>query len=86
MDGVREARDEIRKLVPTDRFVQDHRIIEEYFTDMTRVSERIAEAARRAPERLRSLFPESQRLVQSAARRLSEDIRPAVAVWFFPSE
>lgn len=86
VDGVRDARDDIRKLVPPDEFASDQRVIEEYFADVTRLSDQIAEAARRRPERLRTLFPESQGLVQRAGNELSEDIRPAVAVWFFPSD
>lgn len=85
IDGVREARDEIRKLVPPDQFAADHRVIEEYFIDISRVSQQISVAAHENPRRLRSLFPESQRLVRDAGGKLSDDIRPAVAVWFFPS-
>jgi hypothetical protein len=83
--GVEDARDAIRQLVPPDEFASDHRVIEEYFTDITRVSQRIIVAANRNPGRLHTLFPESQRLVRQAGAKLSDDIRPAVAVWFFPS-
>jgi hypothetical protein len=86
VDGVTEARDDIRKLVPSDEFASDHRIIEEYFVEVTELSEAIARAAERRPERLLNLFPESQRLVRRAADQLSDDVRPAVAVWFFPSD
>lgn len=86
IDGVKYARDEIRKLVPPDEFANDHRILEEYFTNITRLSERIYAAAKSSPRRLFTLFPESQRLVRLAGNSLSRDIRPAVAVWFFPSE
>ena len=86
VDGVQQARDEIRQLVPPDEFAADHRVLEEYFNDITRVSEEIAEAAGNNPDRLRRLFPESRQIVSRARSRLSEDIRPAVAVWFFPSE
>ncbi len=85
VDGVREGRDEIRKLVPPDEFAADQRVLEEYFTDITRVSDQIASAARTNPPRLRRLFPESRQIVNRANRALSEDIRPAVDVWFRPS-
>lgn len=86
IDGVEYARDEIRKLVPPDEFAADHRILESYFTDITRLSERIYAAARSNPRRLFSLFPESQALVRRTGNSLSRNIRPAVAVWFFPSD
>lgn len=86
VDGVEELRDTIRKLVPTDEFAADQRVLESYFDDLVRVSTSIADAAADNPGRLRSLFPESQRIVRQAADDLSEGIRPAVAVWFFPSE
>ncbi len=85
VDGVATARDELRKLVPPDEFAADHRILERYFTDITRVSSQILFAANNN----RSLFSqirESQRLVRQAGNGLSRNIRPAVAVWFFPSE
>lgn len=85
VDGVEEARDEIHKLIPPDEFAADHRILTDYFDSITRVSKQIAQAAQSNPDRLRSLFPESQRLVERAGGRLSKAIRPAVAVWFFPS-
>ncbi len=86
VDGVVQTRDQIRKLVPPDDFAADHRVLEKYFSDLVRVSDDIAEAAENNRARLRTLFPESQRIVRNAADELSEDIRPAVAVWFFPSE
>jgi hypothetical protein len=85
VDGVQRARDDIRQLVPPDEFAADQRVLEEYFTDITRISADIAEAAANSPDRLRRLFPESRTVVSRARSRLSEDIRPAVAVWFFPS-
>ena len=85
VDGVRTARDEVRQLVPPDEFAADQRVLEEYFTDFTEISEQIADAASDNPDRLRRLFPESRTVVSRARSRLSEDIRPAVAVWFFPS-
>lgn len=85
LKGLRTARNGIRELVPTDEFAADHRVIEEYFLGITEVSEEIVQAANSNPPRLRALFPQSQRLVDRARERLSEDIRPAVAVWFFPS-
>lgn len=85
VEAVREARDSIRQLVPPDEFAADHRVIEEYFDEITRISQEIAEAARENPTRLQRLFPESRQVVNRARARLSEDIRPAVAVWFFPT-
>ncbi len=85
VDGVERARDEIRQLVPSDEFASDQRVLEEYFTDIVRISSDIADAAANNPDRLRRLFPESRTVVSRARSRLSEDIRPAVAVWFFPS-
>lgn len=86
IDGVKYARDEIRKLVPPDEFAADQRTLETYFTNITRLSERIYAAAKSNPPRLFTLFPESQRLVRQAGNSLSRNIRPAVAVWFFPSD
>jgi hypothetical protein len=86
VESVRDARDAIRGLAPTDEFAADHRVLQDYFIDLARLSEQISRAAVTNPRRLNSLFPESQQLVRSAGGRLSEGIRPAVAVWFFPSE
>ncbi|MGH2760742.1 MAG: hypothetical protein ACRDKJ_14420 [Actinomycetota bacterium] len=85
VDEVERARDEIRRLVPPDEFAADQRVLEEYFTDISRISANIAKAAVDDPDRLLRLFPESRTVVSRARSRLSEDIRPAVAVWFFPS-
>lgn len=85
VEGVEDIRDRIRNLVPPDEFAADHRTLEKYFTDLVEVSGGIADAAKDNRARLRTLFPESQRIVREAAGALSEDIRPAVAVWFFPS-
>lgn len=85
VDAVEEIRDDVKALVPTDEFAADQRVLEAYFDDLVRVSTSIANAAKSNPARLRTLFPESQRIVREAAEELSEDIRPAVAVWFFPT-
>jgi hypothetical protein len=61
-------------------------VLKDYFTDVTRVSHQIVAAANDDRRRLFRLFPETQRLVQRAGDQLSENIRPAVAVWFFPSD
>lgn len=85
VDGVEEMRDKVSRLIPPDEFAADHRTLNAYFTDLVEVSQDIADAAKDNRARLRTLFPESQRIVREAAGNLSEDIRPAVAVWFFPS-
>ena len=85
VDGVQDIKSRIDDLVPPDEFAADHRTLVKYFTDLVEVSADIAQAARDNRARLRTLFPESQRIVREAAGDLSEDIRPAVAVWFFPS-
>lgn len=86
VEGVSNTAKDVEALVPPDEFAADHRVITSYFDDFLRVSRSIDAAAESNPARLRSLFPESQRIVDRARDRLSEDIRPAVAVWFFPAE
>ncbi|HYZ93633.1 MAG TPA: hypothetical protein VFA34_14765 [Actinomycetota bacterium] len=86
VDGLAMARNEISKLVPPDEFAADHRVLREYFINVTRVSHQIVDSANNNPRRLFTLFPETQRLVERAGGQLSESIRPAVAVWFFPSK
>lgn len=85
VDGVKDIRSRIEDLIPPDEFAADHRTLVKYFSDLIEVSQDIADAAKDNRERLRTLFPESQRIVREAAGALSEDIRPAVAVWFFPT-
>lgn len=83
--GLERTRNDLRRLVPTDEFAADHRILLGYFDQFLELSRQISDAAQTNPSRLHALFPRSQQLVNGARDRLSRGIRPAVAVWFFPS-
>jgi hypothetical protein len=85
VDALTTTRREIRRLVPPDEFVQDQQVIETYFGDFLELSQAISAAAQSNPPRLRTLFPRSQRIVNEAREKLSDDIRASVDVWFEPS-
>jgi hypothetical protein len=75
----------LRRLVPTDEFATDHRLLLGYFDQFVALAREISDAAQSDPSRLHALFPRSQQLVNRTRDRLSKAIRPAIAVWFFPS-
>jgi hypothetical protein len=85
-DLIERTRNEMLGLDPPEELRPDHEVLLRYFEDTLDVAVRITRAAQEGNlPALQVLFGESSHTLERTQQQLSDEARPIVAVYFFPS-